>query len=236
MTSSRETYSACRQSNINATRAIASTLGVLTGISGISHGISEALQGNHETNGFVINAIGKGSSWTKWTNGGEGAFTLIPNFFITGTLTIITGIVLAVWSARFIQTKKGSPIFLLIGTILFLVGGGVAQVPFIILTWVVATRINKPLSWWNTKISMNTRGALAKAWLSSLIASSVMLLIALEIAIFGFLPGVNNLNQLLIIDWAILGLATIILLVSIVAGLVHDIEKQANQRQMNFAK
>jgi len=53
-------------------------------------------------------------------------------------------------------------------------------------------------------------------------------LLALEIAIFGFLPGVNNLNMLQIIDWSILGFATIILIISIIAGFVHDGEKQVN--------
>jgi len=51
-----------------------------------------------------------------------------------------------------------------------------------------------------------------------------MFVLALEIAIFGFLPGVSNLNLLLITDWSILGFATIILLVSIVGGFSYDIE------------
>ena len=213
---------------INATKAIASTMGVLTGASGISHGVCEALQGNRGTNGFVIDAVGKGASYTRWINGGEGAFTIVPNFFITGTLVIITGALMTVCSARFIQAKRGSSIFLLIGAILFLVGGGVAQVPFIILTWAVATRINKPLNWWKAHISRNNRVAIAKTWLWSLIAASLMVLLALEIAIFGFLPGVSNLNLLQYIDWSILGAASIILLVTIVAGFAYDIEKQFN--------
>ncbi len=224
------------RSNVNATKAIASTMGVLTGISGFSHGTFEALQGNHKTNGFVINAVGKGSSYTRWTNGGEGAFTLIPNFLITGILVIIAGLLLAVWSARFIDAKRGSSIFLLVGTILFLVGGGVAQVPFIILTWAVATRINKPLRWWKAHISVDIRRAIAKTWLLFLIAASFMFLLALEIAIYGFLPGVSNLNQLQMIDWIILGFASFVLLVTIVAGFTHDIERQFNLPQMDFEK
>jgi hypothetical protein len=213
-----------RRNNINATRTIASTMGVLTGISGITHGFFEALQGNHQTNSFVIFAVGKGSILTRWTNGSEGAFTLLPTFLITGIFAVITGLALAVWSARFIHAKWGSSVFLLIGTILFLVGGGVAQVPFIILTWAVATRVNKPLRWWKAHISGKIRPKLAKAWLWLLIVSSAMFVLALEIAIFGFLPGVSNLNLLLITDWSILGFATIILLVSIVGGFSYDIE------------
>jgi hypothetical protein len=224
------------RSNINATRTITSLLGVLVGISGISHGIFEALQGNRGTNGFVIFAVGKGSIWTRWTNGSEGAFTLIPNFLITDIFAVIAGALLAVWSFRFINAKWGSSFFLLIGTILFLVGGGVAQVPFIVLTWAVATRINKSLRWWKTNMSANIRRTLAKIWLWLLTVSSLMFLLALEIAVFGFLPYVSDLSLLLIVDWSILAVAAIFLIMSILAGFAHDIENQVNLRQMDFSK
>jgi len=236
MTLNGKNYRLLGRSNINATRSITSTLGVLVGISGISHGIFEALQGNRGTDGFVIFAVGKGSTWTRWTNGNEGAFTLIPNFLISGILAVITGVLLAVWSIRFINAKWGSSIFLIISTVLFLVGGGVAQVPFIVLTWAVATRINKPLRWWKANVSENIRRSLAKTWLWLLIVSSLTFLLALEIAIFGFLPGVSDQNLLQTIDWATLVFASIILLVCIVAGFAYDHEIQINPSQTNFAK
>lgn len=112
---------------MNALRVITSILGILTGISGITHGCFEAIQGNHATNGFIINAVGKGNSWTIWNNGSEGAITLIPNFLAAGIVTTIVGVLLAFWSAIFIQTKRGASIFLLVATCLFLSGGGAAQ-------------------------------------------------------------------------------------------------------------
>lgn len=105
---------------MNATRVIVSAVGVLTGISGINHGFFEALQGNHSTGGFIINAVGKGNSWTVWKNGGEGAFTVIPNFLLTGILTMIVGALLIGWSIAFIHKKRGSTVFLLIALMLFL--------------------------------------------------------------------------------------------------------------------
>jgi len=107
------------RSNLNAIGVIASTLGVIIGISGMGHGFFEALQGNRATNGFIIYAVGKGNQYTRWTNGNEGAFTLIPNFLITGIFAMIIAFLLAIWSVHFIQTKRGSSVFLLIGTILF---------------------------------------------------------------------------------------------------------------------
>lgn len=47
--------------NLNATRIIATTIGVFFGIfSGVNHGIFEILQGNTPTPGLVIQANGEG--------------------------------------------------------------------------------------------------------------------------------------------------------------------------------
>jgi hypothetical protein len=43
---------------ISATRAVASTLGVLVGLAGIEHGFFELLQGNVTPSGIMIDAIG----------------------------------------------------------------------------------------------------------------------------------------------------------------------------------
>ncbi|NOK58911.1 MAG: hypothetical protein GFH27_549301n61 [Chloroflexi bacterium AL-W] len=62
-----------------ATRINVATIGVIFGVSGLTHGFFETLQGNTPTGGLLINAISAGNSWTRWTEGGEGAFTIIPN-------------------------------------------------------------------------------------------------------------------------------------------------------------
>jgi len=67
-----------------ATHVIASTLGVLVGVGSINHGLLEILQGNCPTPGIIVNALGSGYRWTVWKEGGEAAFTLIPNFLLTG--------------------------------------------------------------------------------------------------------------------------------------------------------
>ena len=211
---------------MNATRVIVSAVGVLTGISGINHGFFEALQGNHSTGGFIINAVGKGNSWTVWKNGGEGAFTVIPNFLLTGILTMIVGALLIGWSIAFIHKKRGSTVFLLIALMLFLFGGGVAQIPFIILTWAVATRINKPLNWWKKTFSADFRKSIANKWAGLLIVSCFMVLLALELAIFGFFPYVTDLSLLQLICWSNLSGGAVILLISIIAGFAYDIEYQ----------
>lgn len=214
------------QSNINSTKTIASTLGVVGGIGGGIHGFFEVIQGNQPTNGFIIAAVGKGNNWTKWTNGTEGSFTIIPNFFVTGIAVIIIGLLLAVWSFRFIDTKRGSSIFLIIALGLFLVGGGIAQVPFIFLTTVLASRINKPQGWSKTANVRTMFRVATKQWLGLLIVFVLMLAAAFEISLFGFLPGITDLNTLNLICWSLLVISSGILLVSILGGFVHDSQRE----------
>ena len=210
----------------NATRVIVSTLGVLFGISGMIHGFFEALQGNTPTGGMLISAIGE--AHRMWPHGNEPAFTLIPNFLITGILAMIVGFSIIIWSVGFVHKKNGPLIFLLLFILLFLVGGGIGQIIFFTLAWAVATRINKPLIWWRKVLPESVRRMLAKLWLWSLIAGSLLLVMALEIAIFGFVPGVNDPDLILIIMLTALSAGLGVLLLTFVAGFAHDIERQAN--------
>lgn len=209
-----------------ATITIATTLGILIGICGVIHGFFEALQGYQSTDGFFIFAVGKGNSWTLWTQGSEGAFTIVPNFLVTGLCAMIVGIALAVWSAFYNKAKKGSLVFILVGICLFLVGGGVAQVPFIVLTAAIITRINKPLNWWQNNIPKKLRRILTKLWFWLLISFLVLFATAFEVSIFGFFPFINDPNTLLMICWFTLGFATVLLLLSIIGAFSFDKERR----------
>src|SRR5450759_2876290 len=157
---------------VNATRVFASALGVLAGLSGLDHGFFETLQGNASTPGLFVQSIGPAQR--MWLYGTEDAFTLVPNFLATGILAMAVGVLIIVWSIGFIDRGNGSRVFLLLGALLFLVGGGVAQV--------------------------------------------------------GFVPGVTDPNQLQAICWSALGLMLGVLLLAIVGGFAHDIEREADRR------
>ena len=215
-------------SSVNATRVIAGGLGILIGISGLDHGICETLQGNTPTNGLLINAIAAGSKWTVWNEGTEGAFTIIPNFLLTGILAIIMGILIATWSIGFIHKKNGVPVFLFLALLLFLFGGGIAQVFCVLLLWYVASRIDRPWPGWRKILPQESRKRIANVWRWSLISALALFMIPLEIAVFGFVPGVTNHNQLNYICWSFLGLVFLLLLVTFISGFVHDIERQDN--------
>ncbi len=210
----------------NATRVIVATLGVVFGISGMSHGLFETLQGNTPTGGMFISAIGE--AHRMWPHGNEYAFTLLPNFLVTGILAMIVSFSIIIWSVGFVHKKNGPLVFLLLFILLFLVGGGIGQIVFFTLTWAVSTRINKPLTWWRKVLPESVRRVLAKLWLWSLVAGSLLLVMTLEIAVFGFVPGVNDPDLILIIMLTALGAGLGILLFTFVTGFAHDIERQAS--------
>jgi hypothetical protein len=208
-----------------ATRIIVSTLGVLVGIGSIDHGLLETRQGNRPTPGLIVNALGSGYSWSAWKEGGEGAFTLIPNFLVTGIVAMILGLLMILWSLRFLHRKHGPAGFLLLGIVSFLTGGGVAQVVLFTLVWGFATRIRAPLTFSRWLIPPSMRPALGMIWPWTLIAATILFLAALEIAIVGYVPGVTGQMELLHTCWTILAVALILFLLSVLSGFAQDIDK-----------
>ncbi len=101
---------------------VAVALGIFTGLGGASHGPGEMLQGNVAPESFVI------SAWPTLTAlNGEPAITFIPSYLISGILTIIVGVAMAVWAWKFTAHKLGGPVLILFSLLLLAVGGG--QVP-----------------------------------------------------------------------------------------------------------
>lgn len=210
--------------NVNhAIRAIVATLGVIFGIGGMGHGFFEALQGNTATSGFLIDAIGAGNR--MWLHGNEPAFTIIPNFLITGITAMLVGSAVIIWSAGFLHKKYASIVFLSLFILLFLVGGGIAQVIFFMIGWAFSTRIHKPLNWWKRVMPSGLRIFLSKLWLPFLAISSLLILYTLQIAIFGYVPGVSNPDSISIVMVSTLGVGLLFLVLSFIAGCAHDIDK-----------
>ncbi len=208
-----------------ATRVVASTLGTLLGLSSINHGLLETLQGNHPTSGFFVQALGPGHSWTVWTHGGEPAFTLIHNFLLTGVLATIAGLLLIVWSLRFIHRLHGATIFLLLSVTSFLVGGGLAQFLLFTLNWAVATRISASLAFWRWCMPSSMRRVLGRFWRWALVAEVVFFLAALQIATFGYFPALPR--DIRILHRALIELGAAIILAflsSIICAFAYDIE------------
>ena len=204
------------------TRTIVSILGAFFAIGGIDHGVFEILHGNTPTSGLFIQSIGLANRF--WVYGTEDAFTIIPNFLLTGILAVTFSLTIMVWLAGFIQTRHGPAVFFLLFVCLFLVGGGVGQVFFFLPAWAVSTRINRPLSWWRKALPETTRRSLARLWPVTMTAGLLCFLVALEIAIFGYVPGVINPDLKNYICWSILAAGLVAILFTFVAGFARDIQ------------
>jgi hypothetical protein len=211
----------------NAARIVASTLGAIVGLAGMEHGLFEMLQGSVTTSGLVIDAIGP--SQKLWVGATEPALTVVPNFFASGVLAMVVGFLVVVWSAAFIQRKYGAPILLFLSILLFLVGGGSPPIFLGIVASAVATRINKPLTWWRANLSDNVRGFLAKLWPWSIIAFVLLFWFAVLAAITGmplvlffdpettdFLPTLSALGYI----------SDVVMLLAVFAGLAFDIQRR----------
>ena len=209
-----------------ATRIIVATLGTIFGISGMSHGFFEILQGNTPTGGLFISAIGEAQK--MWPHGNEYAFTLIPNFLMTGIAAIMVGLAIIVWSLGFVHKKNGPTVFFLLFVLLLLVGGGVAQILFFPWIWLVSTRINKPLAWWRKILPAKIQKPRGKLGTWSLIISSTLLVFVLKIAVTGFAPAVNDPEAVLSIMLSCLGLEAGVLPLTFVSGFAHDIAMRPN--------
>lgn len=212
-----------------ATKRIVAVFGALLGVAAIDHGFFETLQGNTPTGApAIIQAIGPSRQW--WMYGGEEAFTILPTFLITGIVAITLGIALIAWCIWFVGRRYGAAVLagLIVG--LLVAGGGIgAQVLFAPFLIAGATRIDKPLGWWERILSPRTRRRVAPLWPTTLAISVACFLLALQIAIFGYFPGVDDAGTLLAICWGSLGVALLLILTSFVSGFAADIERRLSR-------
>ncbi len=187
----------------------------------MSHGFFEILQGNIPTGSLFISAIGEAQR--MWPHGNEYAFTLIPNFLITGIAAMLVGLAIVVWSLCFVHKKYGPTILLTLFVMLLLFGGGVAQLLFFPWIWLVSTRINKPLIWWRKVLPSKVLMLLGKVWLWCLMISSALLVFVLEIGVTGFVPAVNDPETALSVMLICLAIEAAALPLTFISGFAHDI-------------
>ncbi|MFX0207643.1 MAG: hypothetical protein ACFFDT_16770 [Candidatus Hodarchaeota archaeon] len=215
--------------NVSATRVAASTLGILVGLAGIEHGFFEMLQGNVTPSSMWIDAIGP--KQRLWEYATETAITIVPNFFWTGVLAIFIGLLVTIWSAVFVGRKYGAQVLFFLSVTLFLVGGGYGPIFFTILATITATRINKPLTWWDTHLSVRVRDFLAKLWPWSVPALLITFWAGVEIAIFGYpLLWFFNADLTYGFQW-IFGFTSLgLMFVVILSALAYDIQKMSDSQ------
>lgn len=207
-----------------AVKITVATIGIIFGFGGISHGIFEAMQGNNPTGGLIIDAIGE--SHRMWIHGNEPAFTVIPNFLLTGIAAIVIGTAIIIWSAGYLHKKNASLVFLLLFILLFLVGGGIGQVIFFTLGWIMSLYIRRPLSVGRKIFSGNRFRFLSSLWLPLLTAATLLILFTLQIAVFGYVPGMSNPDKISMVMVGLLGAGLVFLIIAFLAGIARDVQRE----------
>jgi hypothetical protein len=195
-----------------ATRAVATWLGVAAGIAGLEHGYYEILQSNNRPDGIMIVSMGPPCVPEEIWNGCEPAMTIIPNYLVTGILAVIIGLGVIIWSAGFVQRKRGGLVLILLSVALLLFGGGLFPPLIGLIGGAAGTKINKP-------IARNPGGITrlaAKLWPWSLALLITWLLGQFLVGYF------FNAFLISIMGWGLL-LILILLPLSVYSAYAHDV-------------
>ena len=156
-----------------------------------------------------------------------GAFTVIPNYLLTGIVTILVSLTIIVWTLAFIGTRRGPLVLMLLVIVLFLVGGGFAHLIAFTIAGGMATRIGKPLRWWQRVLPDGVRRTFSRLWPPVFALSLVSVGLGVAIWLFDYVPGMADPTQKLHTTWALLLVGLVALLVTVVAAFARDIETGA---------
>ena len=131
-------------------------------------------------------------------------------------------VAIVVWAVYRLHRKRGVLVLLGLFILLTLSGGGLGFVPFYLITCAYATRMGSPLSWSRRVLAAGGRSAMARVWPYALACAGFCWMMAIELAIFGWLPGVSDPDIILAVCWSLL-LATLVLInVAYVSAFAAD--------------
>jgi hypothetical protein len=129
-----------------ATKTVALWFGIVAGIAGLEHGYFEILQGNTRPEGLMIASMGPPCVPEEVWNACEPALTILPNFLVSGIISLILGLLILLWSVFFIQRRYGGLVLILLSIALLLFGGGIFPPLIGIAGGVAGLKINRPLT------------------------------------------------------------------------------------------
>ena len=139
---------------------------------------------------------------------------------------ILVGVVIIVWSIWYLPTKHGRTVYVGLFILSFLVGGGIGQAFFFIPAWAFATRMGKPLNWWKRALPRHSWPCLSNLWKFMLALAVVLMLIGLEMAIFGYFPGDLAVEELMNVNMLFVFGSAILFIISFVAGFGQELLSQ----------
>ncbi|UYP44205.1 hypothetical protein NEF87_000490 [Candidatus Lokiarchaeum ossiferum] len=206
------------------TKLITQVVGIFLAFSSFEHGLFESLQGNKKTEGFIIQSISQDMRF--WEGGSEEAFTIIPNYLVTGILVMILSLTIIIWLLFFLNNIYGTKILGLLFLLITLVGGGIGYIPIVISLLIHSSKINKPIKEQNIKIN-------SKIWPFTIGFATITWIILIEIAIWGYFPGVTGHDDLMNIVWICLLSTFIFVNISFLSGYSKDRENNLEYTKSN---
>jgi hypothetical protein len=174
----------------NAVKNLTAFMGTLAGIVAMEHAVGEILQGNHAPQSLMF------LSWPDApffaSLGGEPAMSLIPNFLISGLLTILLALIFILCALRFSQQRYSSLALILLSVALLLTGGGFGPPLLGLIIGAGSTRLHAHPTGQTTRAPRPVQRFLARLW-----PWSFGICIA---AWFFLLPGVPLLHHFFGVD------------------------------------
>lgn len=197
-------------------------LGTTLAVGGFHHGLFEALQGSRPTPGLFIDSIGPDQR--RWIHGSDPALTVVPNFLVTGLLSMTVSIVVVAWVWTGLRGARGPAVLLALFVVLTLVGGGIGHIPFFFALWGYSTHTRGSPAPHKNGLRARFRRFLGRGWVVWLALASSLLLIALELSVFA-LPGLPfDPDSLLVIIWWTLFASFVCLNAAYLGAIARDAE------------
>jgi hypothetical protein len=209
-----------------ATRTTSGIIGVYAGLLGAVHGVYEILQGNAAPTRYLINAIGPPCQVELASHACFPALTLLPNFLISGILSVIIGLVIIFRSLAFVERDNGGLILILLSLLLLPIGGGFLPPLYGIIAGAAGTKIHSSFSWWLINIPTGITRNLGALWPWALTVYFAWALLEL---LLGYL-----FNDIMMqVSAPILSLTLLLLLLSVFAALAHDVMRRSSHQEEN---
>ena len=83
---------------------------------------------------------------TTYIHTGWGACDdIIPNFCISGIVTVFSGLAVTIWAASCIQSKNGALVLILLSLIMLVVGGGLIPPLFGVVVGIIGARVTRKI-------------------------------------------------------------------------------------------
>lgn len=181
-----------------ATKTVATWLGVVAGIAGLEHGYGALLQGNTPIPGLAFPSWGPPCVPKEIWHACEPAMSILPSFLVTGILAMLLRLALIVWAGWFVQRRHGGWVQMALAVLLLLFGGGFFPPIIAFVGSMAGTQIHRSLSGAPTR---TTRFA-ARLWPWSLVLFVVWTLGQFPVGYFfnNFLQSIMYVSMIVILS------------------------------------